>query len=97
LITFFFRQLHNFARIIYILIAQGYNQVEGQDFGDIFAPIACLEVIRIHLAFTVFKGFKLYQIYVKIVFLNGAIQEEVFVMQSQVLRTLSIIVVCISF
>jgi hypothetical protein len=42
------------------LIAQGYSQVEGLDFGETFAPVARLEAIRILLAFTMSKGFKLY-------------------------------------
>jgi hypothetical protein len=55
------------------LVAQGFSQVEGLDFGKIFAPVARLEVIRILLAFVVFKRFKLYQMDVKSVFLNGVI------------------------
>jgi hypothetical protein len=42
------------------LAAQGFSQVEGLDFGEIFAPVVHLEVIRILLAFTASKGFKLY-------------------------------------
>jgi hypothetical protein len=64
------------------LVAQGYNQVEGLDFGETFAPVARLEAIRILLAFTASKRFKLYQIDVKNAFLNGVIQEEVYVRQS---------------
>jgi hypothetical protein len=41
------------------LVEQGYNQVEGQDFRKIFAPIAHIEAIRILLAFATSKGFKL--------------------------------------
>jgi hypothetical protein len=63
------------------LVAQGFSQVEGLDFGKIFAHVACLKAIRILLAFAVSKGFKLYQIDVKNTFLNGVIQEEVFVRQ----------------
>jgi hypothetical protein len=63
------------------LIAQGYNQVEGLDFGETFAPIAHLEAIRILLAFVASKEFKLYQMDVKYVFLNDVIQEEVYVRQ----------------
>jgi hypothetical protein len=63
------------------LIAQGFSQVEGLDFGETFAPVARLEAIRILLAFAASKGFKLYQIDVKSAFLNGVIQEEVFVRQ----------------
>jgi hypothetical protein len=55
--------------------------VEGLDFGDTFAPVARLEVIRIILAFATSKGFKLYQMDVKSAFLNGVIQEEVYVGQ----------------
>jgi hypothetical protein len=63
------------------LVAQGFSQVEGLDFGKIFAPIAYLEAIMILLAFATSKEFKLYQIDVKSAFLNGVIQEEVFVRQ----------------
>jgi hypothetical protein len=63
------------------LVAQGYSQVEGLDFGETFAPVARLEAIRILLAFATSKGFKLYQINVKSAFLNGVIQEEVYVRQ----------------
>jgi hypothetical protein len=47
--------------------------VEGLDFGETFAPVARLEAIRILLAFTASKGFKLYQMDVKSAFLNGVI------------------------
>jgi hypothetical protein len=55
------------------LVAQGFGQVEGLDFGETFAPVARLEAIRILLAFTASKGFKLYQMDMKSDFLNGAI------------------------
>jgi hypothetical protein len=63
------------------LVAQGYSQVEGLDFRETFAPVARLEAIKILLAFAVFKGFKLYHMDVKSAFLNGVIQEEVYVRQ----------------
>jgi hypothetical protein len=63
------------------LVAQGYSQVEGLDFGETFAPIARLEVVRILLAFAAFKKFKLYQMDVKSAFINSVIQEEVYVRQ----------------
>jgi hypothetical protein len=69
--------VRNKARIV----AQGFSHVEGLDFGEIFAHVARLEAIMILLAFNVFKGFKLYQMDVKNVFLNSVIQEEVFVRQ----------------
>jgi hypothetical protein len=63
------------------LVAQGFSQVEGLDFGDTFAPVAHLEAIRILLAFATSKGFKLYQMNVKSAFLNGVIHEKVYVRQ----------------
>jgi hypothetical protein len=61
------------------LVALGFSQVEGLDFGEIFAHVTHLEATSILLAFAVSKGFKLYQMDVKSAFLNGVIQEEVFV------------------
>jgi hypothetical protein len=42
------------------LVAQIFSQVEDLDFGDTFAPITHLEVIRIILGFAASKGFNLY-------------------------------------
>jgi hypothetical protein len=42
------------------LVAQGYSQLEGLDFGETFALVARLEAIRILLAFVMSMGFKLY-------------------------------------
>jgi hypothetical protein len=61
------------------LVAQGYSQVEGLDFGETFAPVARFKAIRILLAFVTSKEFKLYQIDMKSAFLNGVIQEKVYV------------------
>ena len=60
---------------------KGYSQVEGLDFGETYAPVARLESIRILLAYATYHGFKLYQMDVKSVFLNGPIKEEVYVEQ----------------
>ncbi|WVZ80620.1 hypothetical protein U9M48_028079 [Paspalum notatum var. saurae] len=54
---------------------------EGVDYEETFAPIARLEAIRILLAFAASKGFKLQQMDVKSAFLNGFIEEEVYVRQ----------------
>jgi hypothetical protein len=54
-------------------ITQGFSQVEGLDFREIFAPVARLKSSRILLAFATSKGFKLYQMDVKSAFLNGVI------------------------
>jgi hypothetical protein len=63
------------------LVAHGYTQIEGVDFDEMFAPIARLESIRILLFVACHLDFKLYQMDVKIAFLNGVLQEEVYVEQ----------------
>jgi hypothetical protein len=50
------------------LVAQGVSPKEGIDYKETFAPIARLESIRILQAFSVAKGFKLYQMDVKSAF-----------------------------
>jgi hypothetical protein len=63
------------------LVTQGYSQKEGIDYEESFAPIAHMEAIRILLTFFVAKGFRLYQMDVKSAFLNGFLEEEVYVRQ----------------
>jgi hypothetical protein len=63
------------------LVANGYAQVTGLDFEENFAPVARLESIRILLAYVAYHSFKLFQMDVKITFLNGPIKEEVYVEQ----------------
>jgi hypothetical protein len=63
------------------LVAQGFTQVEGLDFGKTFAPVVRLEAIRILLAYACSHNIKLYQMDVKSAFLNGRINELVYVEQ----------------
>ncbi|WVZ75826.1 hypothetical protein U9M48_023855 [Paspalum notatum var. saurae] len=58
------------------LVAKGYSQVEGIDFGETFEPVARLEAIRLCI-----PSWKLYQMDVKSAFLNGYINELVYVEQ----------------
>jgi hypothetical protein len=57
------------------LVVQGYTKVEGLDCGEIYAPVARLEAIRILLAYACAHNIKLYQINVKSAFLNSYINE----------------------
>jgi hypothetical protein len=63
------------------LVAQGYTQVEGLDYDETYAPVTRLEAIRILLAYACAHNIKLYQMDVKSAFLNGIINELVFVEQ----------------
>jgi hypothetical protein len=62
-------------------VAQGYTQVESLDFGETYTPVARLEANRILLAYACAYNIKLYQMDVKRAFLNGYINEEVYVEQ----------------
>jgi hypothetical protein len=63
------------------LVAQGYTQIEGVDFDETFAPVARLESVRLLLGVAYILKFKLFQLDVKSVFLNGYLNEEVYVEQ----------------
>ena len=63
------------------LVAQGYNQQEGIDYDETYAPVARLEAIRMLLAYACYKDFKLFQMDVKSAFLNGFISEDIYVKQ----------------
>jgi hypothetical protein len=63
------------------LVAQGYTQIEGLHFGEIFSPMARLEAIRILLAYACAHKIKLYQMDVKSACLNGKISELVYMEQ----------------
>jgi hypothetical protein len=59
------------------LVGQGYTQVEGPDFGEIYALVARLKATRILLAYACAHNIKLCQMDVKSAFLNGYINEKV--------------------
>ncbi|GKD37185.1 retrovirus-related pol polyprotein from transposon TNT 1-94, partial [Tanacetum coccineum] len=63
------------------LVAQGYSQEAGIDYNETFVPLARMEAIRIFLAFATYMNFKVYQMDVKSAFLNGKLEEEVYVKQ----------------
>jgi hypothetical protein len=56
-------------------MAKGYSQVESLDFDETFTPVARLESIHILLAYATYHDFKLFQMDVKISFINEPIKE----------------------
>jgi len=65
------------------LVCKGYAQIKGVDFEETFAPVARLEAIRMFLAYECHKNFKVYQMDVKSAFLNGDLEEEVYMEQPE--------------
>ncbi|KAM5569751.1 hypothetical protein ABKV19_016986 [Rosa sericea] len=65
------------------LVAKGYSQQPGVDFHETYAPVARLDTIRALIALAAQKNWSLYQLDVKSAFLNGVLNEEVYVEQPQ--------------
>ncbi|GJQ89834.1 retrovirus-related pol polyprotein from transposon TNT 1-94 [Tanacetum coccineum] len=62
-------------------MSKGYAHEEGIDFEESFAPVARLEAVQIFVSYTAHKSFPIYQMDVKMDFLNGTLKEEVYVAQ----------------
>ena len=60
-------------------VARGFSQVEGIDYDETFAPVARYSSIRSILALSAQMGWQIYQMDVKTTFLNGFIEEEVYI------------------
>ncbi|KAL5845343.1 hypothetical protein ACOSQ3_011396 [Xanthoceras sorbifolium] len=63
------------------LVAKGYKQRAGINYGEVFAPVVRLESIKLMIALAAQQKWKIYQLDVKSTFLNGFLQEEVYVEQ----------------
>ncbi|KAJ9546541.1 hypothetical protein OSB04_019084 [Centaurea solstitialis] len=63
------------------LVAQRYRQEEGIDYDETFAHVARLEAFRLFLTFVAHMNFKVFQMDIKNAFLNGKLNEEVYVAQ----------------
>ncbi|KAJ9551163.1 hypothetical protein OSB04_015208 [Centaurea solstitialis] len=65
------------------LVAKGYRQREGIDYFDTYAPVARISSIRILIAISALKGLCIHQMDVKIAFLNGYLNEEIYMEQPE--------------
>jgi hypothetical protein len=65
------------------LACKGYAQVEGINFEEKFAPISRMEAIRFLLAYACSKNIKVYQMDIKSSFLNGELEEEIYIEQPE--------------
>lgn len=65
------------------LVAKGYVQKQGIDFDEVFAPVTRLETVRLLLALAAKNGWEVHHLDVKSAFLNGDLQETVYVSQPE--------------
>jgi hypothetical protein len=62
-------------------MARGFSQVEGVDYDETFAPVARYSSIRSVVSIAAEMGWKIHQMDVKTAFLNGVLDQEVYVEQ----------------
>ena len=67
------------------LVAKGYTQKEGEDFFDTYSPVARLTTIQVLLSLAASHGLTVHQMDVKTAFLNGELDEEIYMEQQIVL------------
>ena len=65
------------------LVAKGFLQKAGIDYGEVYAPVARIETVRFVVAIATNANWSLHQLDVKSAFLNGPLDEEVYVLQPQ--------------
>lgn len=65
------------------LVAKGYVQRQGVDFEEVFAPVAKIEIVRLLIALATQRKWQVHHMDVKTGFLNGELQEEVYVSQPE--------------
>ena len=65
------------------LVAKGYTQRQGVDYEETFSPVAMLKSIRILLAISAYHDYEIWQMDVKTAFLNGDIEEEIYMSQPE--------------
>ena len=62
-----------------IFFAKGFSQVEGVEYEETFSPVARYSSNRSILALAAQMGWKIHQMDVKIAFLNGVVEEEIYI------------------
>ncbi|GKA63750.1 retrotransposon protein, putative, ty1-copia subclass [Tanacetum coccineum] len=65
------------------LVAKGYTQLYGVDYEETFSPVADIRAIRILISIAVFYDYEIWQMDVKTAFLNGYLDEDIYMQASR--------------
>nr|GEZ08444.1 putative retrotransposon Ty1-copia subclass protein [Tanacetum cinerariifolium] len=65
------------------LIAKGYTQTYEIHYEETFSHVADIRAIRIHIDIAAFYDYKIWQMDVKIAFLNGYLEEDIYMVQPE--------------
>ena len=65
------------------LVAKGFTQIQGIDYDETFSPVVMFKSVRIMLAIAAYYDFEIWQMDVKTAFLNGKLDEDVYMVQPQ--------------
>ena len=65
------------------LVVKDYTQKEGFDYVETFSPVAMIKSIRILLAIAAHMDYEIWQMDVKIAFLNGSLDKTIYMVQPE--------------
>ena len=65
------------------LVVKGYRQKEGLDYFDTYSPVTRITSIRMLIALAAVHDLKIHQMDVKTAFLNGELEEEIYIEQPE--------------
>ncbi|GKD67970.1 retrotransposon protein, putative, ty1-copia subclass, partial [Tanacetum coccineum] len=66
------------------LVAKGYTQLYEVDYEETFSPVADIRAIRIFICITAYYDYEIWQMDVKTAFLNGYLDEDIYMVQPEV-------------
>ena len=65
------------------LVAKGYTQKEGFNYEETFSPVAMIKSIKILLSIVAHMDYDIWQMDVKTTFLNGSLEETIYMVQPE--------------